>query len=123
TLSPRGRNVAQQFAHMHNVRLMWLEIIAKDAEKKLDKIEKENAGNRKLLRTWLDASAKAISDVLQTATDGEEIKGYKKGGANLLSYFISHEAHHRGNILLTLKQTGHKIDKQLTYDIWDWNKL
>ena len=27
----------------------------------------------------------------------------------MLGYFISHESHHRGNILLTLKQSGEKI--------------
>jgi len=38
-------------------------------------------------------------------------------------HFIAHESHHRGNTLLTLKQSGHKIDKTVQYAIWDWDRL
>ena len=123
TLSPRGRNVAQQVAHLHNVRLMWLEVIAKDRFKRLNKIEKENANDKKLLKKCLDDSSKAMEELFSGADEKGKIKGYQKDAINLLSYFIAHEAHHRGNILLTLKQTGHKIDRQLLYDIWEWTKL
>ncbi len=123
TLSPRGRNVAQQLAHLHNVRLMWLNVVAKNLAKELKKIEKEDANNRKLLKISLDLSSKAMAEALSGAGEDGKIKGYKKGVGNMLSYFIAHEAHHRGSILLTLKQTGHSVDRQLLYDIWDWNKL
>jgi uncharacterized damage-inducible protein DinB len=41
----------------------------------------------------------------------------------LLAYFVAHESHHRGNILLMLKQCGHRIDSGASYAIWDWDKM
>ncbi len=38
-------------------------------------------------------------------------RGLKKGIFATLGYFVAHESHHRGNILLTLKECGHNIDK------------
>lgn len=39
-----------------------------------------------------------------------------------MGYFIAHESHHRGNILLTLKQCGHRLDQDTQYAIWDWTR-
>jgi len=41
----------------------------------------------------------------------------------LIGYTISHEAHHRGNILLTIKQRGFKLACELKWGIWEWNKI
>jgi uncharacterized damage-inducible protein DinB len=39
----------------------------------------------------------------------------------MLGYFISHESHHRGNILLTLKQSGEKISDAVKWGLWEWS--
>ena len=39
------------------------------------------------------------------------------------STFIAHESHHRGSILLTLKQSGHKVSQEVAYGIWEWKTL
>ena len=36
---------------------------------------------------------------------------------------MKNDAHHRGNILLTLKLSGHKVDADTQYGIWwSWHK-
>ena len=50
-------------------------------------------------------------------------KGFKKGIFTTLGYFIAHESHHRGSILLTLKETGNNLDKDDRYAIWAWDTL
>ena len=40
-----------------------------------------------------------------------------------LPYLVAHESHHRGNILLTPKTSGHKLDKDASYAIWNWDKM
>lgn len=124
TLSTRGgRTVYQQFIHIHNVRMQWLEICAKDIFKKYKVLDKEAAFDRKLLKKNFEDSAKGIEELFgKSWDDGGKVKGFKKGVLPLLGYFISHESHHRGNILLTLKQTGEKIPDTMKWGLWGWGK-
>lgn len=48
---------------------------------------------------------------------------FKKGIVTTLAYFVAHESHHRGSILLTLKQSGHTLDQKAQYAIWNWDKM
>lgn len=124
TLSTRGgRTVYQQFIHVHNVRMQWLEICAKDIFKKYKVLDKEAAFDRKGLRKAFEDSAKGIEELLSRSwDDGGKVKGFKKGVIPMLGYFISHESHHRGNILLTLKQSGEKIPDAVKWGLWEWGK-
>jgi len=117
----KGRSVAEQLAHIHNVRLMWLKSAAPDLLSGLEKIEKEQAEDKKLLRKSLAASGLAIKNLLAKSIQGDgRIKGFKPHVSAFLGYLISHESHHRGQIVLSLKQAGHQLDKKVLYGIWEW---
>ncbi len=117
----KGRSVGEQFAHIHNVRLMWMKAAAPDLLKGLTKIENEQAKDKKLLRKSLVDSGKAMGVLLdQSLTSGGKVKGFKPHAAAFLGYLISHESHHRGQIALTLKQAGKPVDKKVAYGIWEW---
>ncbi len=124
TLSTRGgRTIYQQWVHMHNVRMQWLEVCAKDLFKKYRALDKSAATDRRLLTRSLGDSAEGIGLLLERGwEDGGNVKGFKKGVIPMLGYFISHESHHRGNMLLTLKQCGEKIPDAVKWGLWDWSK-
>ena len=123
TLSKKGgRTVYLQLAHVHNVRMQWLEISAKDIFLKYKVLDKETPFDRKILKKAFEDSAKGIEELIAHSwDDGGKVKGFKKGVIPLLGYFISHESHHRGNILLTLKQSGEKIPDKLKWGLWEWS--
>ena len=117
----KGRTVGEQFAHIHNVRLMWLKSAVPDLLAGLMKIEKEQAVDKKLLRKGLTDSGEAIKSLLgQSLRADGKVKGFKPHATTFLGYLISHESHHRGQIILSLKQSGKVLDKKILYGIWEW---
>jgi uncharacterized damage-inducible protein DinB len=124
TLSKRGgRDVAAQFAHMHNNR--WhLEKRAKDLAEGLVIFPTKTSPSKAALKKALKSSAHAIGRFMQDLFDGKpKRRGFKKGLPTTLAYFVAHESHHRGSILLTLKEYGHKLDNATSYGIWDWDRI
>jgi uncharacterized damage-inducible protein DinB len=117
----KGRNVGEQFAHIHNVRLMWLKQAAPELTGKLKKIEKEDALQKQSLRQSIIDSGQAINLLLAKGSEaGGKIKGFKPHAAAFLCYLVSHESHHRGQIALTLKQAGHPLSKKIAFGLWEW---
>ncbi|MFL6284249.1 MAG: DinB family protein [Pyrinomonadaceae bacterium] len=117
----KGRTVAEQFAHIHNVRLMWLKEAAPELLGDLKKIEKDEGVDKKLLTKSLKASGAAIAALLEEKLgENGRIKNFKPHPTAFFGYIISHESHHRGQLVLTLKQAGHPIDKSVGYGVWEW---
>ncbi len=125
TLSKRGgRDVARQFAHMHNIRVWHLEKRAADLAQGLSKFQTKISPTKSQLKKALSASSAAVESFLEGIFAGApKRRGMKKGVVSMLGYFIAHESHHRGSILLTLKECGHKVDQKVQYKIWDWDRM
>jgi uncharacterized damage-inducible protein DinB len=114
----KGRCVGEQFAHMINVRLMWLKVTDPSLLDGIPKVEKNHISKAALLDA-LALSGTAIEQLLDESIGGR-IKGFKPHTTAFLGYFISHESHHRGQIMLALKQSGHPVDQKVQYGIWEW---
>jgi uncharacterized damage-inducible protein DinB len=91
----KGRDIASLFAHMHNVRLMWLK-----------SVDKSSAALEAVLR-------KALS------TDGK-IPGFKPDAGSFVAYLLAHDAHHRGQVCMLARQLGYPVSKSAGFGLWEW---
>lgn len=125
TLSTRGgRSVVRQFCHVHNVRLMQLEKRAKHLAPGLVKFASKEEPTRARLLDALDESAVRVEEWLRLAAESDpRVRTLRPGVVATLGYLIAHESHHRGSVLLTLKQCGHAVPRELRDGMWDWNTL
>jgi uncharacterized damage-inducible protein DinB len=126
-----GRTIAAIFVHLHNVRLSWLKNSAPHLKcpppldpdrctmKQASAVHKRSAAQ--CLRMLTDAlSADPNRRVATFSRDGYA-QTWPAGGT-MFAYMFSHEAHHRGQILMLAHQLGYRIlDK--TPGVWHWEKL
>ncbi len=121
TPTGKGRSVFALFAHIHNVRLMWLKAASPELLAGLTKFEAGTAGTKSDLRDALEASGQAIATLCQRALQsGGNIKGFKPHAVAFLGYLISHESHHRGQIEWALKQSAIPLPDSVSYGLWEW---
>ena len=116
----KGRSVGHAFAHIHNVRLMWAKVAAPDLEKTLKKIDTGQPVSKKILLEAFEKSTDAIAEMLKRGFETGKIKGFKPHPEAFLGYIIAHEAHHRGQIIIALKENKHLPDKKILYGLWEW---
>lgn len=121
TILPRGKSVTSYFVHIHMARFYWLERRSPAFAKSLKKIPGGTA-SRAVLRQALIDSSKAMEEYFAEAERTGKIKGTKLGPIGFLGYALTHEGHHRGQILLHLKIAKMPLDKATGDTLWYWNK-
>ena len=116
---PKAKSVSGQFAHIHNVRLMWLKSMDPALVEPLQKLE-QNASPTEVCLA-LKASALAVASVIDAAVaSGGRVKGFKPTVEAFVLYLVSHEAHHRAMAELALRQLGTPISDKASYGQWEW---
>jgi len=116
----KGRSVAAQFAHIHNVRLMWLKAAAPELLNSLNKIESKPLPTTEQLRQGLTASGTAVETLLREGLAVGRIKGFKPHPVAFIGYLISHESYHRAEIGIILTQSGHPLPDKIAFGQWEW---
>ena len=125
--SPR-RSVRTICAHIHNARCMWIKTIGERHGLAVPRtVDARKVRPSELLRA-LTRSSDGIIQVIRL--------GVARGGAippaawqnfptdlvHFLSYFVAHEAHHRGQLCMLARQLGHRLPADVTAGIWQWKK-
>lgn len=127
-----GRSIAAMFAHLHNSRLVWLKKSAPHLKcpAPLDPfrctMKQAAAAHEKSAGQCL----RMLSDAL-SAAPGRRVTKFSRGswvpvwpaGATMFAYMFSHEAHHRGQIIMLAHQLGYRLSPKVWGGIWNWNKL
>lgn len=115
----KGRTIAAVVAHMHNVRVMWIKVINKDGPIP-EQLDRHTVTPRQALDA-LAESGRRISQVIAAALAGDgRVKYFKPDVAGFIGYSISHDAHHRGQISMLARQSGHPIPQKAMFGMWEW---
>lgn len=114
----KGRDIASIVAHIHNVRLMWLK--ASGAAELPSKLEPGTVTKADAIEA-LEASWGALEQTLRGALRGEgKIKSFKPDVVSFFGYLVAHDAHHRGQITMLARQTGHPVSQSVMFGMWEW---
>jgi len=118
---PKGRTIAALVAHLHNCGLRYLARTAPGVSvpAELDRIRVTPAQATRAL----GAKRRAVLAIVGTALKGDgRIAGFPYDAAGYLAYYMVHDAHHRGQIVLQARLLGHPISRQTMIGMWQWSK-
>lgn len=117
----KGRVVRGVFAHIHNVRRLWLTRRGDEAAAP-PKVERE-AVTQEEMRVALAQSARAVVALLREAlASGGHVADFKPDVVGFVAYAIAHEAHHRGQICMLARVLGKPLPQAQGYELWNWRK-
>ena len=120
----RARTIGKIFAHLHEVRVRWLEVGGgKSFIEDLEPLEAGDEESRDALEAALRVSAAATAAFLRERFAAEQrVKGFGATLPDFAAYLIAHDAHHRGQVLAILAREGKGVPAAVSHGLWEWGR-
>jgi uncharacterized damage-inducible protein DinB len=125
------RTLGMIVGHLHNARCMWIKTLGRPHGIRVPaSVDRHKVRPRELVE-GLGRSSRGIASLLELGCehDGRIPPTRAYAWRNLpldvghvLSYFVAHEGHHRGQIVLVARQLGHRLPAAVTGGLWQWSR-
>jgi uncharacterized damage-inducible protein DinB len=123
------RTVGTIAAHLHNVRCSWVKTLGHEHGVSVPAPVDRRTVTRRGVLAALKQSNRGIESLLEL--------GMNSGGklpssrayvwrnlpldvGHVLTYFVAHEAHHRGQIVMLARQLGYRLPAEIAGGLWQW---
>ena len=122
------RTVRAIAAHLHNARCRWIRTLGREHGIEEPARVDQHRVTAKQVVAALKRSGRAMEALFALADESDELppsKGYTWRNlsldlAHVVTYFIAHDAHHRGQIVMIARQTGHRLPASVSGRLWWW---
>ena len=125
--APR-RTVRMIAAHIHNARCVWIKMLgARHGIAVPRAVDARVVRPKQLSRALSRSSAGIIALIRLGMARGGRVppaawQNFPTDLVHFLSYFVAHEAHHRGQLCMLARQLGHRLPADVTAGLWQWKK-
>jgi uncharacterized damage-inducible protein DinB len=125
------RSIRMLAAHLHNCRSGWLRTLGAPHGLRVPKRVDRYKVKPKELMAALEVSGADMAALLRFGCEHGGIipptpqyawRNLPLDVGHVLGYFVGHESHHRGQIVMLARQLGHRLPAEVTGGIWDWTK-
>ena len=125
------RTVREIMAHLHNARCRWIKTLGREHGIATPVAVDQRRVTQRQLAAALGRSSAGMEALLEMGTAAGEIppsKGYVWRNLSLeighvLTYFVAHEAHHRGQIVMAARQAGLRLPPADVGRLWWWKEV
>ena len=125
----RHRTVRMIAAHFHNSRSRWIRTLGEEHGISAPRLVDVRKVTRPALLAALKRSSTGIEALLElgVASGGDVPPSKRYVWRNLpldvghvLTYFVAHEAHHRGQLVMLGRQLGQRLPQDAINGLWQW---
>ena len=123
------RTIRTIAGHLHNARSRWLKTLGREAGIPVPALIDLRRVTRRELLAALKRSSRGIEELLRLgiqaggrvpATKAYVWRNLPLDVGHVLAYFVAHEAHHRGQLVMLARQLGHRLPPEVTDGLWQW---
>ncbi|HZI85199.1 MAG TPA: DinB family protein [Pyrinomonadaceae bacterium] len=128
--APR-RTVRMIAGHIHNARCMWIKTLGNEHGIVAPHPVNRHKVEPNELLAALSSSSRGIINLLKLGVDRGGVippsssyawRNLPLDMGHVLTYFVAHEGHHRGQIIMLARQLGYRLPLEVTGGIWHWSK-